>query len=268
MSLAELELSVRATNCLESEGITTVRHLVSRNEDQLLQRPQLRRDHPQGSPRQAPRDRPRPGHERARRNRQALKRMDLQAWREPHLECPRCVPEGSAHPAESNEPCVTRKPAGNSSGPRRTAGCSCATWPPRCSSTARSRPPWPRPRNSSRTSRSSSRWPGTAWNLNNFRRSLAVLTSKDVAFKLFHEIGPRFKDRPGGYTRIYKLAKVRQGDAAPMAVIALLGEDEPIKAPAPTRPAVVGARLDRSSKNGRERSGPGCVPPAPTIRGE
>jgi DNA-directed RNA polymerase subunit alpha len=36
MSLAELELSVRATNCLESEGITTVRHLVSKNEEQLL----------------------------------------------------------------------------------------------------------------------------------------------------------------------------------------------------------------------------------------
>jgi DNA-directed RNA polymerase subunit alpha len=36
MSLAELELSVRATNCLESEGITTVRHLVSRSEEQLL----------------------------------------------------------------------------------------------------------------------------------------------------------------------------------------------------------------------------------------
>lgn len=36
MSLAELELSVRATNCLESEGITTVRHLVGRSEDQLL----------------------------------------------------------------------------------------------------------------------------------------------------------------------------------------------------------------------------------------
>ncbi len=36
MSLAELELSVRATNCLESEGITTVRHLVTRSEDQLL----------------------------------------------------------------------------------------------------------------------------------------------------------------------------------------------------------------------------------------
>jgi DNA-directed RNA polymerase subunit alpha len=36
MSLAELELPVRATNCLESEGITTVRQLVSRTEDQLL----------------------------------------------------------------------------------------------------------------------------------------------------------------------------------------------------------------------------------------
>jgi len=37
MSLAELELSVRATNCLESEGITTVRDLVIRSEDELLE---------------------------------------------------------------------------------------------------------------------------------------------------------------------------------------------------------------------------------------
>src|SRR5438270_12097727 len=77
------------------------------------------------------------------------------------------------------------------------------------------------------------------WNLNNFRRVLAVLTKKSVAFKLFKEIGPRYQGRPGGYTRIYKLAKVRQGDAAPMAVITLLGEDEKIKAP--SRPAVVPA---------------------------
>ena len=76
--------------------------------------------------------------------------------------------------------------------------------------------------------------------LNQFRRSLAVLTSKDVAFKLFQEIGTRYKDRSGGYTRIYKLAKVRQGDAAPMAVISLLGEGEVIKTPA-ARPAVVGS---------------------------
>jgi len=73
--------------------------------------------------------------------------------------------------------------------------------------------------------------------LNNFRRSLAILTNKQIAYKLFHEVGPRFKGRPGGYTRIYKLAKLRQGDAAAMAVITLLGDDEQIKAPA--RPAVV-----------------------------
>jgi len=75
------------------------------------------------------------------------------------------------------------------------------------------------------------------WNLNRFRRCLAVLTSKQVTFKLFHELGPRYKNRSGGYTRIYKLAKVRQGDAAAMAVISLLGESEQLKSP--TRPAVV-----------------------------
>jgi large subunit ribosomal protein L17 len=75
------------------------------------------------------------------------------------------------------------------------------------------------------------------WDLSKFRRCEAVLTNKDVAYKLFNEIGPRFQSRPGGYTRIYKLAKVRQGDAAPMAVISLLGAEETIKVP--TRPAVV-----------------------------
>src|ERR1700760_3486215 len=52
------------------------------------------------------------------------------------------------------------------------------------------------------------------FNLNNFRRCLAVLTKKDVCFKLFNEIGPRFADRPGGYTRIFNLPKARQGGAA------------------------------------------------------
>src|SRR5690242_18557115 len=77
------------------------------------------------------------------------------------------------------------------------------------------------------------------FNLNNFRRVLAVVTKKEVAYQLFHEIGPRYSGRPGGYTRIFKLAKVRQGDAAPMGVITLLGADEVVKAP--TKPAVVAA---------------------------
>jgi large subunit ribosomal protein L17 len=78
------------------------------------------------------------------------------------------------------------------------------------------------------------------WNLNNFRRVNAVLTQKKITFSLFHEIGPRFAGRPGGYTRIYKLAKVRQGDAAQMAVISLLGEGEKVKAAAP-KPVVATA---------------------------
>ncbi len=76
--------------------------------------------------------------------------------------------------------------------------------------------------------------------LNEFRQVLAVLTKKDVAFQLFHEVAPRFVDRPGGYTRIFKLAKVRQGDCSAMAVISLLGADEKV-AKEPTRPAVVSA---------------------------
>src|SRR5260370_31293514 len=61
------------------------------------------------------------------------------------------------------------------------------------------------------------------WNLNNFRRVLAVVTKKDVAFRLFHEIGPRYKGRNGGYTPIYKLAQGRPGHASPLRVISLLG---------------------------------------------
>lgn len=80
------------------------------------------------------------------------------------------------------------------------------------------------------------------WDLNNFRKVLAVVTIKKVAFDLFYDVAPRFKGRSGGYTRIYKLAKLRQGDAAPMAVISLLGENEKIKAPA-ARPEVATANV-------------------------
>ena len=43
----------------------------------------------------------------------------------------------------------------------------------------------------------------------------------EVTKKLFDEIGPRFKDRDGGYTRVLKLPK-RSSDAAPMAIIELV----------------------------------------------
>lgn len=72
-----------------------------------------------------------------------------------------------------------------------------------------------------------------------FRRILAVLTNKQVAYKLFFEIAPRYLERPGGYTRIFKLAHRRQGDCSQMAVIQLIPADEPVRSQ-PVAPEVVG----------------------------
>ncbi len=63
------------------------------------------------------------------------------------------------------------------------------------------------------------------------RRRLAFdrLRDKQSVGKLFNELGPRFKDRPGGYLRILKIG-YRAGDSAPMALVQLLDQPEQEKA--------------------------------------
>lgn len=75
------------------------------------------------------------------------------------------------------------------------------------------------------------------------RRAIALLGNRDIVKeedgkfvkkgtvigKLFSEIGPRFLDRPGGYTRIIKLAKRRLGDNGRLVLLQLVGKEEGTK---------------------------------------
>jgi large subunit ribosomal protein L17 len=56
------------------------------------------------------------------------------------------------------------------------------------------------------------------------RQVLNVIRDQKVVAKLFDQIGPRYKDRPGGYTRIIKIGS-RLGDNAPQSIIALVEEE-------------------------------------------
>ena len=53
------------------------------------------------------------------------------------------------------------------------------------------------------------------------RQALSVIRSKEITAKLFDELAERFRDRPGGYTRVIKLGN-RIGDAAPISIIELV----------------------------------------------
>lgn len=62
----------------------------------------------------------------------------------------------------------------------------------------------------------------------NRRLAFARLRNRDAVTKLFNEIAPRYKARPGGYTRILKCG-FRSGDAAPMAMVELVDRPAPVE---------------------------------------
>jgi large subunit ribosomal protein L17 len=70
----------------------------------------------------------------------------------------------------------------------------------------------------------------------NRRLAFNRLRDRDSVTKLFNDLGPRFKARPGGYTRILKMG-FRVGDNAPMALVELVD-----------RPAATDANLDQPTK--------------------
>jgi large subunit ribosomal protein L17 len=64
--------------------------------------------------------------------------------------------------------------------------------------------------------------------LANRRLAFDRLRDRDMVSKLFNELGPRFKTRPGGYTRILKMG-FRVGDNAPMALVELVDRGEVVE---------------------------------------
>ena len=79
----------------------------------------------------------------------------------------------------------------------------------------------------------------------NRRRAFAKLRDAEVVDKLFGELGPRFKARPGGYTRILHMAP-RAGDNADMALMALVDRAAPAAEEA--KPADEGEKKPKARK--------------------
>ena len=83
------------------------------------------------------------------------------------------------------------------------------------------------------------------------RQVLSAIEDRGVVHKLFAEIGPRFAERNGGYTRMLRIGP-RQGDGAPMAFVELV-EGSVVRSSATTETEATGRR--RLRRPGRRRGG-------------
>jgi large subunit ribosomal protein L17 len=78
------------------------------------------------------------------------------------------------------------------------------------------------------------------------RRALRVIRHRDVAAKVFDDLAERYRDRPGGYTRVLKLGS-RVGDAAPISIVELVGQ-APAGKPAPATKAAAAKKKAGAAK--------------------
>jgi large subunit ribosomal protein L17 len=92
------------------------------------------------------------------------------------------------------------------------------------------------------------------------RRALRVIREKDVAAKVFGELADRFKDRPGGYTRVLK-TRTRVGDAAALSIVELVGPLESAEA-APR----AGGRKRATKKAGKKTAAGATAKKAPAKK--
>jgi large subunit ribosomal protein L17 len=93
---------------------------------------------------------------------------------------------------------------------------------------------------------------GKEMNLHNYRRGVRILHDQAMVKKLFTEIGPRYKDRPGGYLRILRTSGRRLGDKASQVLLGFVrGPGEP---PAKAPVEVAEAAAPAASRKGSKRS--------------
>jgi large subunit ribosomal protein L17 len=92
------------------------------------------------------------------------------------------------------------------------------------------------------------------------RLAFARLRDSEVVTKLFGDLGPRFKARPGGYTRILHMMP-RAGDAAPMALMQLV--DGPVSAEATAAPADEAGKPKRAKKKAAPKKAAKAAADAP-----
>jgi len=86
------------------------------------------------------------------------------------------------------------------------------------------------------------------------RRALRIIRQREVAAKVFDELADRYRDRPGGYTRVLKIG-IRTGDAAPVSIVELVEAGEVARPKA--EPA--------EKKTARRRSAPKKTPAKKTA---